>query len=200
MLKSKEIQKQSFLRRGRSTLTLTTLSLLLCFIISSCSKTTSDPKASCVPTIMPPYTESGTNTIACTIDGKVWVNNLCYYDHMFHTQSYKSTAILEKSNGVLALVGESYPKENYSESITLYIPLSKIDQSSTLQYTGGEDFLFGINGIKPPIINYLKLTKLDTINKIYCGKFDLILYRLEPFKGKDSVHIVGFFDVQEGRH
>jgi len=180
-------------------ITLTTFSLLLCLFISSCSKTSSDPKADCVPTVMPPYTETGTNNIAFTMDGKVWVNNLCNYDHMFRTQDYKSTARIDKSKGLLYIYGESYPSKHYNESFDLFIPLSKTDLSRNISFTDGT-FAYSTKGTKPPIINYVLITKLDTTNKIYCGKYDFTLFRQEPFKGKDSVHIIGFFDVREGQY
>jgi hypothetical protein len=194
-----------FIKPTKYHLILTTLSIF--FFITSCTKTnnntTSDPKASCVPTVMPPYTETGTNNIAFTIDGQVWVNNICYFDNFLQPQAYKSSVFYHPDEHVLNITAESYPNSSYNEEF--YLDLSNLDKSDLKLKAGfdrgSEEILFSSSGIKPPIINKMSITKFDSINKMYCGKFDIILFRQSPSKDKrDSVHIIGFFDCKEGQY
>jgi hypothetical protein len=63
------------------------------------------------------------------------------------------------------------------------------------------DATFSEKGKKSPIINNLVVTKLDTINHIFCGKFDFFIYKMAFSTDKrDSIHIIGFFDCKEGQY
>ena len=189
-------------------LTLTTLSLLLCLFISSCSKTantttTGDTKASCVPTVLPPYTETGSNNIAfTTIDGQVWVNNLCYFDNFLQPQAYKSSVFYHQEEHIISINAKSYPNSSYSDQFTIEIPTIKLtDKSLHVGFIrGAEDMMFANTGYKPPLVKDLRILKFDTINKIYSGKYDITLFKLaRSLDKRDSIHIIGFFDCKEGQ-
>jgi hypothetical protein len=92
--------------------------------------TTSDPKASCVPTVMPPYTETGTNNIAFTIDGQVWVNNICYFDNFLQPQAYKSSVFYHPDEKFIAIRGKSYAHQNYSEEFYMELPIQTSSSNS----------------------------------------------------------------------
>ena len=204
MLKSKESQKQSYLKRGVST--LTTLSLLLCLFISSCSKTanttTGDTKQNCVPTVLPPYSETGSNNIAFTIDGQVWVNNLCYFDNFLQPQAYKSSVFYHQEEHIISINAKSYPNSSFSDQFIIEIPTIKLtDKTLHVGFIrGAEDMMFANTGYKPPVVKDLRILKFDTINKIYSGKYDITLFKLAGSQDKrDSIHIIGFFDCKEGQ-
>jgi len=236
MLKSKESQKQTtrlpyFSRRGglfvnlltnktgwltllhsqnvKPAFTLTTLSLLLCFLISGCSKTantttTGDTKQNCVPTVLPPYTETGTNNIAFTIDGQVWVNNLCYFDNFLQPQAYKSSVFYHSDEHLLTINAKSYPYPNSSDHYQFYIEIPTLkltDKTLRVGFIrGAEDMLFGNTGYKPPFVKDLRILKFDTINKVYSGKYDITLFKVSgSIDKRDSIHIIGFFDCKEGQ-
>lgn len=159
----------------------------------SCSKEKSDEDK------MPPFTETGANTFACKVNGKVWV---AQQEGLSFSEKLMASYGLESKK----MIVHGY-KDTKSVNEDIGFDLEKVN-------TVGEYNIGGINGgaayysiPKPfPGNNYLTdstttgkviIKKLDTINNTYSGTFYFDLKREVRETEEEVVHITeGQFDFK----
>jgi hypothetical protein len=190
----KLIRPLSFLCDGVSILTL---SLLLCLVITSCSKTPSSP-----PTSLPAYTENGSNVVACRVNGRVYVSGRYFTNrdgnfNPIQIDNYTNPSILY----IKSIAWYEHNQEDVDVILVNLKQKTNTDKTNEIRYANDRylrstsDVYFYKNK-KQMNINILKN---DTINRIIAGKFNAIL-----FNPNDSFHLAtdsaiitdGTFDIK----
>jgi hypothetical protein len=190
----KLIRPLSSLCDGVSIPTLTTLSLLLCLVISSCNKTSSTP-----PTSLPAYSENGSNVVACRVNGRVYVSGKYYTNREGTFNPIDIDTRVPNSLDILSAAW--YDKNQEFVNLILNTYKKGVDKSDEIRYHNDmylrntTDFYFRKDRKPCSII----ILKNDTINRIIAGKFNAIL-----FNKNDSLHLAtdstiitdGTFDIK----
>jgi hypothetical protein len=161
----------------------TTLLILLysTFLVNGrCKKDKLDP-----PTVLPPITQTGANTFGCRVNGEVWVpfekcgigSNPCgeiVVDIVRTSQNQLPVEIHigagQRKRDNTSTAFSIQTKTNQS----IYSAGNKID-SVTINFRKNDGSLY-YNYNYYSKIERFEITKLDTINKIIAGTFELTLY------------------------
>lgn len=186
------------MKRTYSLIFILSLSILL-FTSLKCRKDKNE-----APDTLPPITQTGANTFGCKVDGKIWApyakcgfgNNPCgemsanvQGANMPNSSPFNiELTIGKESNNELSFFNVStYGNNNFPITSVG----NKIDSISFSFVKSGSIVYRAINGFG--INNSFIITKLDTINRIISGIFDITLYK----SLLDSVRITeGRFDLK----
>ena len=172
------------------------LSLLsLLFIFSSCPKNGTNPTTN---PQLPPATQTGANTFGCLVNGKVWLpnrNNGPSLEVQYYRGLFLLTAANQKDSQSV-----SWAYQTINALGTYYFKSAPITGGGS-----GSEF-YDINSncdfksnIKDSINTYITITKLDSLNRIISGTFNMIyLPAINTMRGTcDTVKITnGRFDAK----
>jgi hypothetical protein len=150
--------------------------------------------------VLPPETQTGANTFGCLVDGKVWVPRVPLY-----TVTYRDieATVWEKDGSgsgsiICNLVDVNQQIDNWLQ-ITFGPTNFNIGS-----YCHGDSNVIASASIRQISSNYyesdygdtsencVKITKIDTINKIVSGNFNFTLY-------KDSLKLWDKVKISDGR-
>jgi hypothetical protein len=151
---------------------------------------------------MPPYTESGANTFACKVNGKIWKP----YVVKKNTYAINFVGVVPRLN-VYYFSNELNITAHIEDdplSETIDFALFNVPSVGSYKIVGGGKNRASFEHAKPePAINYqidssnlgmLTLTKLDTANHIISGKF---YFDGKQTDGKAIIHTTeGQFDLK----
>jgi hypothetical protein len=170
-------------------LTLTTLSFFLCLVITSCSKTSTNPSSN-----YPTYSESGKNVFACKYNGKEFVN--CNKDKI--TSLGKDCAYVP-NEAIYFQMYNDCGDNNLEFTFTLYNPTNKI--GDTIFLKSEKTYKLQFNDVNNNILSFkvkdkfwFVFTKYDYGTNICAGKFGGTL--IDDKTSNDIFITDGFFDYQ----
>jgi hypothetical protein len=180
----------------------------VCFFLFACKKHTPELQ-------LPPITETGANTFACKVNGKVWLPYWPCNQTTFGSTELRFWVMPVSNNSALpiqfALQAENinefdgsgftiafrqagifiYSSGNVADSLAISFRAAKTNNN--LGFAEYRKYLnLGTN--------VFQVTRLDTVNKIFAGTFNLMLYSFYGTNNvKDSVSITdGRFDLKMG--
>lgn len=170
-------------------LPLLILTVLLSF--SSCKKNDANPKE-----VLPAHTMEGKNTFGALVNGKVWLPK--GRPSLFQS-NFKVIYDPEYRGGNLSIIAYREISDNSSNFEQLVMGMTKVDKEGDYTFDNAE--LSGVryyNGIceydnAPDFYQRgkLEVTKLDLVNGIIAGKFELTL----AITGCDTIRVTeGRFD------
>lgn len=149
------------------------LLLLLIFpvllFLSSCTKEIRLDGTPAEVKIMPPYTDTGANTFACKINGKIWIAQGSFW---------ANPAIIGRYNQEKTLTLIAY-KPDYAECIS-YSSIENVNGLGEIILGAQNKVSYTIGSASPPKEYYetsdyyggkLIIKKLDTVNRICSGIF-----------------------------
>lgn len=171
---------------------LNILLLISVFLLLTTCKKNNTPSTS-----LPPATQTGDNTFGCKVNGEVWVPYYPCVSFGNPCQEMQVSVInYVDSDGYKLNVGIGVGrKEGEKESFfNIGFPANKVGNiydSARIEYLNDNSLIpFGVIHYKPGVF---EITKLDTINKIISGVFNLNLYN----GSGDSIIVTdGRFDFQ----
>ncbi len=177
-------------------------SLLFLLVLVSCLQCRKERNKP--PTTLPPITQEGKNTFGCKVNGQVWVpyykcggsGNPCgeIYTEIFPLSTQDKLPIRIDMNATQRRDTRTDFQISTKQGISLYTTGNKID-SITISYYNYKNNSFDpyTNNLVISSNNKFEITKLDTVNRIISGVFDLVLYK----SFTDSIHITeGRFDLK----
>ncbi len=167
---------------------------LIIISLSACKKDKNITGTGTKPQQLPPITTEGKNTFGCLVNGEVWLPEVTPFQMLQYplVSSYQfgNFMVLAKKNitnkEILEVI-ELYIKDLYIEDV--YILDSPIVPVGS--YGNYINFCFYVTDTTQ--IGELEIIKLDTINKIIAGTFEMKLWK----DGCDTINITeGRFDVK----
>lgn len=166
---------------------ISVLLLVGLFAFSCCKK--DNPTSSSNPSSLPPYTETGANTLGFKVDGKIWLPKAQPFGTSPLFADYDNgTFYLKSSNETDYFSIEIY---NKIYSIGTYVLIYKIDSIYTCFERENDPYCYyRTDSLNTGLLN---INKLDTLNKIVAGTFELNMIGQNQEKLKITE---GRFDVK----